>query len=377
MKTHFHLHSHDNYISTFDDFARHLESYTDRILSHQSDILNAFQGILTSLYAGDMGLYGLPEADFDRALLWRCIEEHKNGPVLNETWFPSWSWASSNKKAKASRSYNQKFVVALVRWAYKDRNGELQPIKPINRPKPQQGYYANEHTTPQICLLVAWWKGYVEAAIPETLQRMLQGHDTECKPGIVHLLPRLEDVWQAIRGSRKDVLEEDQDLSVGLKEEDQGLIDRLRSGLLLTRAQTAMFDVSKDKAIFILEDYRMGIDNSKSKIVGSVGTELEVRNIKLNSKRRGGLCELMGISLSTDGVDEINFDLPADDSESHKPYETPGIIEKTGPLPPLIVNVLLIDWSESLSFARRVGIGRIYLEAWRQAQRIFKTIILE
>lgn len=277
-----------------------------------------------------MGLYGLPEADFDRALLWRCIEEHKNRPVLNETRFPSWSWASSNKRVEASSPFDQKFVVALVRWAYKDRNGELQPIKPNYSPKPLQRYDANEHTTPQICLLVAWWKGCVEAATPETLQRMLQGHYPECKPGILHPWPRLEHVWQAIRGSRKDVLEEDQDLNIGLKEEDQGLIDRLRPGVLLTRAQTAMFKASRDKAISTLEDYRMRTVNSKGERVGYVGTEPEVRNIELNSKGRGGLCEFMAISLSKNILQEICLTLPADDLESHKLYETPAMIEKKG-----------------------------------------------
>lgn len=298
--THFRLRSSVEDASTFDDFIHHLSFYTGRSLGVQSDILNAFQDILTSLYPGDMGLYGLPEADFDQGMLWRCIEEHKNRPALNETWFPSWSWASGNKRAKASRPISQKFEGALVRRAYKNRNGELQPIKQNQSPKPQRGSDANEHITPQICLLLAWWKGYIEAAIQETLQRMVQGHYPECEPGIVHLWPRLEDVWQAIKGSRKDVLEEDQDLNIGLKEEDQGLIDRLRPGVLLTRAQTAMFKASKDKSISTLDDYRMGIINSKSKRVGSVGTEPEVRNIELNSKRRGGLCKFMAISLSTE-----------------------------------------------------------------------------
>ncbi|OTA04513.1 hypothetical protein A9Z42_0051170 [Trichoderma parareesei] len=60
----------------FQELVRHLEAYTRRSLTQHSDILDAFQGILTTLYNSRLHIYGLPEADFGEALLWYCKTNH-------------------------------------------------------------------------------------------------------------------------------------------------------------------------------------------------------------------------------------------------------------------------------------------------------------
>ncbi|KAL4755573.1 HET domain-containing protein [Aspergillus foveolatus] len=63
-------------MSRFDSFKRHLRHYSTRKLTYRSDAYNALFGILKSLYKGsERIIHGLPEVDFDRALLWRGVTD--------------------------------------------------------------------------------------------------------------------------------------------------------------------------------------------------------------------------------------------------------------------------------------------------------------
>ncbi|KAI1263506.1 heterokaryon incompatibility protein-domain-containing protein [Xylariaceae sp. FL1019] len=103
-QTHLRLQSHigtkapyDN----FEDYSRHLENYSGRVLSYPSDVYNAFQGIETTFYPGSESIFGLPEPDFSRALLWCPVDtghvcERQSGD--KDVLLPSWSWASVEGK---------------------------------------------------------------------------------------------------------------------------------------------------------------------------------------------------------------------------------------------------------------------------------------
>ena len=74
----------------FRAYADLVKQYTSRNLSHSTDSLNAFSGILHLFQAalgGEM-ISGLPEAYLDVALLWL-----PSGPVTRNENFPSWTWA--------------------------------------------------------------------------------------------------------------------------------------------------------------------------------------------------------------------------------------------------------------------------------------------
>lgn len=154
----------------FEDFIRHIGSYAARSLTYQSDILDAFLGILTTLYEGGRSIYGLPEADFDRALLWRC--ENNSMKNIDTISIPSWSWASVNKPATTPMLFwsHQGFLGPLIQWSYKDQNGELKTARSEN------SFHSREKsdTRAQAHLLVAWWAGCIEPATPEDVRQELQ-----------------------------------------------------------------------------------------------------------------------------------------------------------------------------------------------------------
>ena len=82
-------------VCDFANFVHHLESYTARSLTNQSNILNAFTGILASVYKDKRSFHGLPKANLDLALLWYYdaakIAPHGHGPQLARESLLQWA----------------------------------------------------------------------------------------------------------------------------------------------------------------------------------------------------------------------------------------------------------------------------------------------
>ncbi|MCJ1360265.1 MAG: hypothetical protein MMC33_010268 [Icmadophila ericetorum] len=72
------------------NYIRSVEQYTRRLLTFESDKLNAFNGILKVHCQGLLAqpFFGTPPAFFDLAMLWQPKHDLKRIPE-----FPSWSWA--------------------------------------------------------------------------------------------------------------------------------------------------------------------------------------------------------------------------------------------------------------------------------------------
>lgn len=90
----------------FGEYALLVRQFTMRSLTFQSDVINAFSGIMNSLscHFKNLGfLYGLPERDFDRAVLWYStsapIRRTVQRSALESFAFPSWSWAGWTSNA--------------------------------------------------------------------------------------------------------------------------------------------------------------------------------------------------------------------------------------------------------------------------------------
>ncbi|KAJ3564682.1 hypothetical protein NPX13_g7757 [Xylaria arbuscula] len=429
----------DNFVESetqFEDFVRHLESYTARSLTYQSDILNAFIGILTTLYKTKLGIYGLPETDFDQALLWYCKTEQM--PKMDSS-FPSWSWASVSEIVTAPIiRFQQGFLGPLVQWWYKDRNRELKIVRSKNSlhcrdTRGTKGTRDKPDTNAQAHLLVAWWKGCIEPAIPEDVKQALEkcspacesstqtqlpfiervwGHIkkaekcTTCESKIAERWPDLEEVWKSIKGARNLGIWDTQYFA------EQLLIEELQPGVLLTRAQTAYFKISLevdarwDPFSIRLEIYFV---DSGGRRIGIIRPEYtcdtcmtgitlhEVLGIKAGTAQTDSL-ECMSVSLSSIRKLEASESTTLDsDLELKMARELGEIVNKMNkkgePLPgekllsedltgvrQSAVNVLIIHregGSKGCPIARRIGVGWIYLEDWMKADRAFQTIGLK
>ncbi|GAW16526.1 hypothetical protein ANO14919_059560 [Xylariales sp. No.14919] len=414
----------------FEDFVRHLESYTARSLTYPLDMLNAFMGILTTLYKSDLGIYGLPEIDFDQALLWYCKTEQM--PKMDNNSFPSWSWASVSEIVTAPTiHFGEGFLGPLVQWSYKDQNGELKTVRSRNslhsrntRDKPD--------TNAQAHLLVAWWKGCIEPAVPEDVKQELEKYSPACESSnqtqlpfiervwghiekaekcatceskIAQRWPNLEEVWKSIKRVRNSGIWDAQYLTEWLSAEE------LQPGVLLTRAQTAYFKVSLQIGVQLEDSFSFRADiyfvDSGGRRIGIIrpeytdnarttGTTLqEALGIKAGRAQTDCL-ECMGISLSNShklasskstsldsnrelkilrGMVEMLHEMPeinnySDERMESLPEDVRGVRQSA-------VNVLIIHRggeSEGSPFARRIGVGWVYLADWIKADRAFKTI---
>ncbi|KAI1358514.1 HET-domain-containing protein [Xylaria arbuscula] len=380
-------------MTKFHEFARHLKSYTARSLTHQSDILDAFKGILQALYPGDPSIYGLPETDFDQAMLWYCEKDKEL--TVGASSFPSWSWPSVNGEILVPttplRMEREGFVGTLVEWYHRDQNGELKMLKIKSK---SRLYSVNRlDTSAQAHLLVAWWKGCIEPAVPEDVKKQFEDYPvgckhchtgrlsflerlrayinihplycTTCESEIARRWPSVQDVWKDIRRARCSGPGITHYLMASPQEERKHM-EHLQSGVLLTRGQTTYFKMaihskmgrytaiddlykSDDVMYFVnREDQRVGKTMS-----GYADMRLKEFLVRLKSNSEAleaqeGVCvECMGISTSVDGI-----------------WGT-------------MVNVLIIHREKGSPFWRRLGVGQIEFEAWFEAQRVFKTIYLQ
>ncbi|KAI9728595.1 MAG: hypothetical protein M1834_007623 [Cirrosporium novae-zelandiae] len=100
--------------SKFDKYGGLLDGYLHRDLTYESDILNAFQGILnalTPLFEGGF-FWGLPTCLFDAALLWRTSHSLKS----RRPNFPSWSWLGWKQYSIGYSELLHKSTASEIDW---------------------------------------------------------------------------------------------------------------------------------------------------------------------------------------------------------------------------------------------------------------------
>ncbi len=80
---------------TFTEYAKVVEQYTQRQLTHNSDVIFALEGLLNIFQRSFRSVFlsGLPESLFDIALIWRPTQRLNRRICTNQSKFPSWSWS--------------------------------------------------------------------------------------------------------------------------------------------------------------------------------------------------------------------------------------------------------------------------------------------
>ncbi|ERF70265.1 hypothetical protein EPUS_09424 [Endocarpon pusillum Z07020] len=107
-----------------------VQQYTARILTYESDILNAFAGV-GKMIAGIQEtklVYGLPEKHFSQALFWQSLafaQRRESTPQI-----PSWSWAAWTGRVKYiwDGHLDDLKVGTLVRFYFQDPNRGLRKL---------------------------------------------------------------------------------------------------------------------------------------------------------------------------------------------------------------------------------------------------------
>lgn len=122
----------DQYAPALQRYSQHIQAYTSRALTYQSDIHNAFQGIakeLTWSMSISQVYYGLPTSCFDWALLWGG-----QNICCRRPGFPTWSWmgwqGAINMSQSSIADYNQMWLLRAtwIDWHIVDKDGGCRTV---------------------------------------------------------------------------------------------------------------------------------------------------------------------------------------------------------------------------------------------------------
>lgn len=344
------------------DYWKHLNAYSERSLTYQSDIYNAFAGVLTALVGEGKTLYGLPKPLFDEALLWRLEGDTPSWDIRDCTvakqdlLCPSWAWSSINGAMTNGGDYTfGRYLVSLVLWSLVDENGNTETIDVKFED------FEFDSATLLIPLLFAWRGGCFETPLPNDLQEKLELDPDSLWQWASEDLPRR---WP----TRKEFWDELHSQASSNIQVPVTTSNHLRPGMLLTRTQTTHFRLGSWRENMASVEY-FEVLNKHGDMAGAI----EANELCLKSKAKGAqrlettICELMALSLSRRPL-ELTF-----------PGKDIDLLNQKGDvvLSNIAVKVLVISWNENSPIARRISIGWVDLGAWLEAERTWKTIVLE
>ncbi|KAL8690679.1 MAG: hypothetical protein Q9218_003924 [Villophora microphyllina] len=346
-------------------YRRVVKAYTSRQLTFASDILNAFEGIATGfrpVFRSDF-VFGLPQSEIDSQLLWQPSgplsrrRDHKNGQPI----FPSWTWAGWVGPVNCNIDEN----LSRIQWIESD--GQRFSGKDFRYPKG-----ANQEATKRQEYR-ARWKGSLEDDVPYYWERD--------NPRLWFFHPTAQ--------------EEQRTLGPNLKGATNHLV---------FEAETAEFNPStidndhywpisiydhrctKDKHIMC----PLGLATSPGKVGGYVLVPAEIsttlkrdclnspyalvmisrcRNPDQKSRGEGNPDLLVDAEATTMG-EQCFPDRPhIDTGGGHFDQQ-----RYDGEKPWCMYNIMLVEWVNGVAY--RLGVGKMHIDAWAQAEATRKIITL-
>ena len=345
--------AHDNGLhktfskSRFQDFAAHLGSYTYRSLSYQSDVYNAMTGIMRALYGKDCEfIYGLPQEDFDRTLLWYPSWQFEFRPLdTNEVVCPTWSWSSAMKHSEdASYQVERKLYGTLVVW-YRATN------LPLLTDCQLQAINLSSKTE-----MDGDWALHMAIACEEGLLENVSATWSSKKDSFLTIRERSQARWPNYLSYCKE-LENSACFPQAVKQ-------ALKPGILLAKAQSGSFRLR-----FSSRGSYLHIVDLTGDFIGKIhGSATRLKSeIRSPSYDEHVLHEFVAISLT----DDYNQLWDIEEKRAKDYYD----VENTRLSCLLVVNVLMIGWRGQ--YAYRKAVGWIALKDWIKVERKWKMVLLE
>lgn len=369
----------------YDQYRQHVEQYSRRTLTYPSDVFNAFRGIQNSFYAESDILFGLPESDFNRVLLWYPNDLpglHERQCNDRDMTLPSWSWASliggvttvKNFGNNNYRSlYSGSFYCSLCKWSIWTVGENPERVRRIN-PRNDQLVWAqlgniwstkDPRRKPEVefhgepdyrqFLALAWIKGCIEADVPADLL----GHETEHSMSPKSLAcrwPTVQDFWNEVQNS--------------IRYEDKPHDSHyFHAGHIATRTQCAALRVKWDMYGDMFHIFKTQVRGGER-----IGSLLDKNEYQLRgADSSDGAADVDFIALAVgcmpggvaawmdkNVLKNNRFHMGQPESWYH--YGQPGII------------VMAVNWEGPV--ARRVALGWVALQGWVDSKPEFRTVIL-
>ena len=332
-------------LPTLDKHWTVVEQYTTRNLTFPSDALCAISAVLRTMH-GDEGIYyGLPVSHMDQAVVWLPTDK---GPNAKRDGFPSWSWVSH----EGSITHSIVVLAGLATWMT-PKHGLRRGLN-ICKPGPYiRKFFFGRYNA--INIAMSWLKGCISSDFPLDPKLSTSTIDT-----LTARWPTYDAFWEdAFGGFANDNIE--------LMEHCE-----LAPGHILVYGQIAQFSLDgskygENRDMFIVRS-RKGVPS------GALWIPAYNQRAHMNTTR-----EFIALSLADgaifDGTTALAFEKRCkehpglDYGELNFPYGTEEILP--------VLNVMIIERNLDSNVARRLGVGTIFLKEWADADREFRTVVLE
>ncbi|KAF7540093.1 hypothetical protein G7054_g1627 [Neopestalotiopsis clavispora] len=376
---------------TYEHYGQHVELYSQRILTYPSDIYHAFHGIENALYPDGGVLYGLPESDFNRALLWYPDDRlrlRERQCDKQDTILPSWSWASLEGCISTNSVYGfyrfrarqcGSFYCSLSQWDTWDGNQNTEGSRRIDSVNDQIVWAkldeiwseSNRHMalgpsdsfrgSPDYRQFVAmaWSKGCIEADVPADLINP----ESDAMSA-----ENLESRWPTMKKFSIEVQQKTHRAA--------NLLDcpKLNPGYLSTRAQWSVLSVKHEciggsrKGNFLI---RIASSENNGKAIGALLGTVEYR--LRGTVPSCGAADVDFLALAV-GAMPVRLARYSDqeilerncfhrDHPNHaNGWGQPGVA------------VMAVRWTDSV--ARRLALGWVTLQGWVDSRPKFRTVVL-
>lgn len=375
----------------YKNYSRHLGLYTQRHLTYDSDIYNAFLGISSALFgSNDSLLCGLPKTYFDRALLWYPDTYEKDQVAIRDSAdvpVPSWSWSSRTGMIYAPIPG---YTAPLVRWAVGpdftlSPNGQQLTEWNCTELAPTDGYEQptdSDGGEMSFAAAIAWNKGCFEKKWP--LQISLE-HSTmeEYREALLSRWPRQRDLWSEIWSEPPDSTSTDNSPAIMF-----GIPPHIQKGTLKTRAQSGNFRLKHHDHHGFCYDPLLEILDEDGRCIGLLqANDPRVRaEIEPRMRLRNARFELVAISLQNSYMDvelaclfSNRMELSgADELENLERRKRLGVTfaDREGTCFELVTTVSVMLIGRRGPFAYRISIGWVLLTKWVESNTVFKTLYL-
>jgi len=346
-------------------YRRVVEAYTSRQLSFASDMLNAFEGIATGfrpLFRSDF-VFGLPRSELDSQLLWQPSgpSTRRRDPVSGKPLFPSWTWAGWVGPVKCNIDEN----LSRIEWI----EGDGQPFsgKDFRYPKG-----ANQDVTRRE-EYHAQWKGALDSGVPYYWERDNPRH------WFFHPTAPEE---QRILGPNLKSTTNHLVFEAETTEFNPGPIDDDHYWPMCIYNHKC----TKDKHIMC----PLGLTTSPGKVGGYVMVPAEISmTLKRDSKDSSyalvmiSRCKLYDQKSRGEGNPDLLVDSEATTMEEQCFPDRPHIDtggghfdqqRYDGEKPWCMYNIMLVEWINDVAY--RLGVGKMHIDAWAQAEATRKIITL-
>lgn len=349
-----------------------------RQFGRESDILDAFSGILTAQFGEHR--FGLPLEGFEDALCWMACTPWQRRTSTEEHVFPSWSWASVPGEVRMLNA--ALFSVALFGFLETDQTGTpcLYHFRPRDRNFLDDGEAILAATT-------AWQTSCLQAPLHDFLRptrnpRLFRSFVSEFK----RRWPSYRHLWEHIHGIKQDdwrprnFLDKFSPLQIQHATEPGRLLVFTQMTLLSLASLPLPYLQSFAGHFLIFDgehpigeaclDTKQIVKELRNRIIPDYTRHQTTRSATDTRK-------IVFIAMSiVDREGITNWEIgKASDSDFAIPITQFIFEDDFRPRTDLFMIVMAIETKAGIS--RRLGIGAIPLEKWLRLPRVFKGFVLE